>query len=459
MNRLSVSDFEIIKKLGQGSFSSVYKVKRKSDGQEYAMKKVQMSGLATKELNNALNEVRILASLENPYIIGYREAFIRGDNLFIVLEYAGGGDLQQKLEYIRKKGQGFYVDEELIWTYSYEMLSGLSELHSKGIYHRDIKCANIFLSQDHKHIKLGDLNVAKVVKANQFANTYAGTPYYASPEVWMDQPYDQKCDIWSLGCVIYEMAQLQPPFLANDLFQLQKKISKGQYDPLNPRYSKELSEFVAKCLQIASKNRASCEELLNLIQIRNRQNSVSISYSNQKLLGTICLTKNYKEIRLPRPRYQTEINDSSVVISKIQTSRGYRAISNNRSDDSNSPASRKFKIKNKLSNHQNSLERNNSQNDQQSKENIRYINNLYQLQPNNHQHYPSAQEYKQNTGSRMITPMLRKQLSSPLNQKSPLNHKSPLKSEIQQDIQLPKLKTKQLILQTKDHFRNIRKLI
>ncbi|CAD8084507.1 unnamed protein product [Paramecium sonneborni] len=456
MSRLSVSDFEIIKKLGQGSFSAVYKVKRKSDGQEYAMKKVELSGLSIKELNNALNEVRILASLENPYIIGYREAFIKGDILFIVLEYAGGGDLQQKLEYIRKKGQGFYLDEELIWNYIYEMLQGLNELHRKGIYHRDIKCANIFLSQDHKHIKLGDLNVAKVVKANQFANTYAGTPYYASPEVWMDQPYDQKCDIWSLGCVIYEMAQLQPPFLANDLFQLQIKIAKGQYEQLNSRYSIELNEFITKCLQISSKQRGSCEELLKIAQVRNRQNLISqcsVSNSNVKLLETICLSKNYKEIRLPRPRYQTEMNDSSVVICKINTSRGYRAISNNRSDESNSPASRKFKIKNKLSNHKNSIERNNSQNNQYSKENIRNINNLYQLQPNNHQHYPSAQEYHCNNINRQITPKLRKQLSSPLNQKSPL------KSDIQQDIQLPKLQKKQLIFQTKDNLKNIRKLL
>lgn len=107
--------------------------------------------------------MRILASLNSPYVIGYRESFIRGDTLFLILEYAGGGDLQQKIEYIRRKGPNYYFDEQLVWTYLMQMLQGLNALHQNNIYHRDIKCANVFLTADHKHIKLGDLNVAKVI--------------------------------------------------------------------------------------------------------------------------------------------------------------------------------------------------------------------------------------------------------------------------------------------------------
>jgi NIMA (never in mitosis gene a)-related kinase len=90
------------------------------------------------------------------------------------------------------------------------MVKGLHALHSRLIVHRDIKCANIFLTKDGL-VKLGDLNVSKIAKAGVM-NTQTGTPYYASPEVWQDRPYDNSSDMWSLGAVLYEMTCLQPPF-------------------------------------------------------------------------------------------------------------------------------------------------------------------------------------------------------------------------------------------------------
>lgn len=95
------------------------------------------------------------------------------------------------------------------------MSKGLKALHDMNILHRDLKCANIFMSNDGTY-KLGDLNVSKVSKRGM-ARTHTGTPYYTSPEVWKDKAYDLKCDIWSLGCVIYEMAALKPPFRASNL--------------------------------------------------------------------------------------------------------------------------------------------------------------------------------------------------------------------------------------------------
>ena len=92
---------------------------------------------------------------------------------------------------------------------------GLNYLHSRNIVHRDIKCANIFLTKG-GILKLGDLNVSKVAKRGML-QTQTGTPYYASPEVWKDRPYDLKSDIWSVGCVLYELTTLHPPFRANDM--------------------------------------------------------------------------------------------------------------------------------------------------------------------------------------------------------------------------------------------------
>lgn len=107
------------------------------------------------------------------------------------------------------------------------MSKGLKSLHQRKILHRDLKCANVFITADSVY-KLGDLNVSKVLKKDM-AFTQTGTPYYASPQVWKDKPYNLKSDMWSLGCVLYEMAALRPPFVASDLQTLYKKVCAGMF--------------------------------------------------------------------------------------------------------------------------------------------------------------------------------------------------------------------------------------
>lgn len=124
-----------------------------------------------------------------------------------LLSHADEGDLL-KLVGETKKRRGM-VDENEIWSAARNILTALDTLHLRGIMHRDLKSANVFKSKD--GYKLGDLNVSKVV-SGQLAYTQTGTPYYASPEVWRDEPYDAKSDIWSFGCIIFEMASLKPPF-------------------------------------------------------------------------------------------------------------------------------------------------------------------------------------------------------------------------------------------------------
>ena len=149
---------------GEGSFSEVYQVVRKSDGAVYAMKKVKMQKLSDKERQNALNEVRILASIEHPNIIAYKEAFFEdvSNCLCVVMEHADGGDLLKLIQLKKQKNEMF--TEKQIWHYFIQIVRGLKALHDLKIYHRDIKCANLFLTKSGL-IKLGDLNVSKVSKA------------------------------------------------------------------------------------------------------------------------------------------------------------------------------------------------------------------------------------------------------------------------------------------------------
>ena len=92
--------------------------------------------------------------------------------------------------------------------------------------------------------KLGDMNVSKVSNQQGLNYTQTGTPYYASPEVWKDEPYDNKSDVWSLGCVIYEMAALRPPFMANDMQGLFKRLLKGVYPKLPQHFSPDLMHVI-----------------------------------------------------------------------------------------------------------------------------------------------------------------------------------------------------------------------
>lgn len=127
------------------------------------------------------------------------------------------------------------MPEEEIINIFIQIVKGLKALHDMKIYHRDLKSANVFMNSDGT-VKLGDMNVSKVAK-KVLLYTQTGTPYYASPEVWKDQPYDSKSDIWSLGCVLYEMTTLKPPFRAEDMASLYKKVIRGYYPKIQACYS------------------------------------------------------------------------------------------------------------------------------------------------------------------------------------------------------------------------------
>ena len=135
-------------------------------------------------------------------------------------------------------------------------------MHSRGILHRDIKTLNIFLTKENQ-IRIGDLGVAKILQsADNFVRSKVGTPYYLSPEVCEDRPYNSKSDIWALGCVLYEMCALKHPFYAATQAELLLKIIKGRYESLPKGYSKELSEMVHSCLMKDHARRPTIEDII-----------------------------------------------------------------------------------------------------------------------------------------------------------------------------------------------------
>lgn len=171
----SFKDFHILEPIGKGSFASVYKVQRKSDGKIYALKRVKIEKMSKKAIADVLNEIRFLSSVRHSNIVGFLEAFLENNDkeLCIIMEFCGSGDLSQKVERYKKRKQ--YIDESVLWRYLIQALKALHHLHRKGILHRDVKCANCFLSEDGS-LKLGDMNVSKRLNQRGLLNTQIGTP-------------------------------------------------------------------------------------------------------------------------------------------------------------------------------------------------------------------------------------------------------------------------------------------
>jgi len=305
--------FEILEKLGDGAYSVVYKVRRKEDSKIYALKKVRLQNLSEKEKENSLNEVRILASIKSTFVISYKEAFIDENekSLCIVMEYADKGDLYQKICQFKK--MGCLIDEVDVWRIFIQMTKGLKALHDLKILHRDLKSANIFLFSDGS-AKIGDLNVSKVAHKG-LGYTQTGTPYYASPEVWRDEPYDIKSDIWSLACVTYEMLALHPPFRAENMEALYNKVIKCQYGKISDRYSNDISEIIKLLLKVKSKDRPTCGQILKHPLVKKRIEFFQAEAGNENididdmeegvLLKTIRIPKNILCLtdKLPEPNY------------------------------------------------------------------------------------------------------------------------------------------------------------
>ena len=248
-------DYEIICKIGQGSFGTVYKVKRKTDKQILVMKMIKIPTLSKKHQQESLHEVTILSSLNNPYIVKYFESFVENSTLHIIMEYCEKGDLSQ----ILKKQP---LSEGKVWKFFIQLCIGLEYLHNRQILHRDIKALNIFLSGD-DNVRIGDMGVAKIMNnTGAFAQTQVGSPYYLSPELCEEKPYNNKSDVWALGCVLYEMCTGKHPFTAPNQAALILRIVKGTYTPLGFEFSASLREIIDLCLEKDLKKRPNVQCLL-----------------------------------------------------------------------------------------------------------------------------------------------------------------------------------------------------
>lgn len=259
-NQQMVRDYTIKEKLGTGSYGVVYKVLKKGDKQFYVLKQISLFNMNKAQIDEVKNESKILASLNSVFIVKYYDSFIDNNNLNIIMEYCDGGDLSHLLNNQMKAGK--MPSEEKIWKFFIQISLGIAYIHNKKILHRDLKTLNIFLTKDDK-VKIGDLGVAKVLNQTNFARTFVGTPYYLSPEICEEKPYNEKSDVWALGCILYEMVTCKHPFNATNQGALILKILRGKYDPIaNKDISCDLKKMVDILLEKSYFKRPAVTEII-----------------------------------------------------------------------------------------------------------------------------------------------------------------------------------------------------
>ncbi|XP_036687821.1 serine/threonine-protein kinase Nek3 isoform X3 [Balaenoptera musculus] len=250
--------YTVLRVIGEGSFGRALLVQQESSNQMFAMKEIRLPK-SFSDTQNSRKEAVLLAKMKHPNIVAFKESFEAEGHLYIVMEYCDGGDLMQKIKH--QKGKLF--PEDMILNWFTQMCLGVNHIHKKRVLHRDIKSKNIFLTQKGK-VKLGDFGSARLLSsAMAFACTYVGTPYYVPPEIWENMPYNNKSDIWSLGCILYELCTLKHPFQANSWKSLILKICQGSVSPLPSHYSYELQHLIKQMFKKNPSYRPSATTLLS----------------------------------------------------------------------------------------------------------------------------------------------------------------------------------------------------
>ncbi|KAF3084272.1 G2-specific serine/threonine protein kinase [Orbilia oligospora] len=343
-------DYEILELIGRGSFGQIHKVRRIRDGLILARKEISYNRMSAKEKEQLTAEFSILSKLQHPNIVRYfnREHNKTDQSLYIYMEYCGGGDLSTHIK--RCKSNGTLVPEHVVWSIFTQLVLALYKCHhgsdppaledmNEGwdkkkkagstvttsipaagsakasrevIVHRDLKPENVFLDHD-TCVKLGDFGLSRILASDQhMATTYVGTPYYMSPEIVCDLPYTSRSDIWSLGCVIYELCALSPPFDAKSLPSLCQKIQAGRYSPIPSSYSPELRRVVDLCLRTNPSDRPDTAKLLDLQIIRTiRRELDALEISRSLKIREDSLRRREKELEVAEKSMNKILEDAA----------------------------------------------------------------------------------------------------------------------------------------------------
>ncbi|XP_058409982.1 serine/threonine-protein kinase Nek10 isoform X3 [Diceros bicornis minor] len=309
-----IGNYAILDHLGSGAFGCVYKVRKRSGQNLLAMKEVNLHNPAfgkdkkdrDSSVKNIVSELTIIKEqLYHPNVVRYYKTFLENDRLYIVMELIEGAPLGEHFSSLKEKQHHF--SEERLWKIFIQLCLALRYLHKeKRIVHRDLTPNNIMLGDKDK-VTVTDFGLAKQKQENSKLTSVVGTILYSCPEVLKSEPYGEKADVWAAGCILYQMATLNPPFYSTNMLSLATKIVEAVYEPVPEGvYSEKVTDTISRCLTPDAEARPDIVEVSSMIS------DVVMKYLDILSTSQLALEKKLERERRRTQRYFMEANRNAV---------------------------------------------------------------------------------------------------------------------------------------------------
>jgi len=306
-----IRDYAVQELLGKGAFGSVYQVKKDTGETLFAMKELPLDAVADMQPppsqgrqpqpseaqqpgSYLKREVKILSTLQHPNIIRYYESFQQGKALYIVMELVEGATLLDHLNSLTEKGQT--MPQPRIWSIFTQMCLALRYIHKeKHVVHRDLTPSNVMINADGV-VKLADFGLAKQrMGTNSVMDSVVGTVLYQCPEIIQHEAYGEKADIWSLGCILYQIAMLRPPFEGSNPLVVATNIVEGHYKPVSGPFEPLLLEVVAKLLCVDPEQRPDIDAVSSLISPVLMAELARVSRAEHQLRAEVQIERDFRQ--------------------------------------------------------------------------------------------------------------------------------------------------------------------